>query len=740
MKGRMLWLAILVVASVSLPLLSQEREDRTLLSWAQMRAIINEASGERALHHLLEMVPYPRVRAKAEYEGTFRESEVMARFAKEYGYSNVEIETFPTQGRSWFASQAELWMVQPESRKLYDVYDVAISIAGNSETGDIAAELVDVGFGGRAEDYTGKDVKGKIVLGSAGTNVLQRMAVFERDAAGVIGYNTVRPASDLDQILSQGISANAPQGKKPGFGWAIAPRVARELAMRLRNEKIVMRSIVKSEYVPGEMETVYAMIPGDGSTDQDVIISAHLYEGYLKQGANDDGSGCAVTLEMGRALIRLINEGKLPKPKRNIHFLWVPEISGTNAWLNKHADIKKRLIADLNFDMEGLHLSRSGSIFTMHRTPDSFPSFLNDIGASLMEFVMNTNKERVRYRANGYRFTLPVVAPNGSHDPFWAGVDQHYGASDHVVYINQGIPAVIFVTWPDTWYHSSQDTPDKMDSTQFKRVAVIGAAGAIIVAAADDDMAARVAAESLARGSERMGAAQRKGLSYLTDNTDSAALVNAYRDARVTVSHQTDVEKEVVRSAAVLFLNPEEAKKKLSALELLVEQRGAALQNEVKAFYQLSAEQKKVTAAEPATSELMTQAAKLIPESVGGPGGGFGGGGGGGGGGAPGQQPPAAGGPQISAEERAAAQAAQQKIPQHMRAELNALLTRNAARKRTVLEIRDFLSGEFEPVPLEDLMGALKAREKFGTLKFTEKPEEPKPAPAKKGGKPAKKP
>ena len=85
-------------------------------------------------------------------------------------------------------------------------------------------------------------------------------------------------------------------------------------------------------------------------------------------------------------------------------------------------------------------------------------------------------------------------------------------------------------------------------------------------------------------------------------------------------------------------------------------------------------------------------------------------------------------------------QAAGLKIPQHMRAELNALLTRNAASKRTALEIRDFLSGEFEPLPLEDLMGALRAREKLGSLKFTEKPEEPKPAPTKKGGKPAKKP
>ncbi len=86
------------------------------------------------------------------------------------------------------------------------------------------------------------------------------------------------------------------------------------------------------------------------------------------------------TLEMGRTYIRLVKEGKLPPPKRTIHFLWVPEISGTNAWLNKHTDLAKRIIADLNFDMEGLRLSTSASAWVLHRTPDTFPTFLNDLG------------------------------------------------------------------------------------------------------------------------------------------------------------------------------------------------------------------------------------------------------------------------------------------------------------------------------------------------------------------------
>jgi aminopeptidase YwaD len=733
MKRWVPWVALVCVLAGIAVLFAQEREDRTLLDWTQMRAIINEASGERAMHHVLELVPYPRVRRVSEYEGHFRESEVMERFAKEYGYSNVEIESFETQAPSWYASQGELWMVQPEQVKLFDIYDVAIALGTGSETGDVTAELVDVSSGGREQDYAGKNVTGKIVMGSAGLNALQQLAVFGHGAAGVISFNTLYPESQPDILLSQGISANAPQGRTPGFGWAITTRAARELQARLgRGEKVVMRSVVKSQSYKGEMEVVHATIPGDGSTDQAIVISGHLYEGYIKQGANDDSSGCAVTLEMGRTFIRLVKEGKLPKPKRTIHFLWVPEISGTNAWLAKHADVKSKLIADLNFDMEGLGLTKGRSLWTLDRTPDTFPSFLNDVAQSTMEFVANTNRERVRFRARGYAFSLPVLAANGSRDPFFISVDKHYGASDHVVYMNNGIPAVIFATWPDPWYHSSQDTPDKLDSTQFKRVAVVGTAAMTVLATADDVMAARVAAESLGRSAERMGEAERKGLGYMADATnDVAQLHEAYKEARNAVRHQTEVEKGVIRSSAVLYASADGAKQKLlGKLEEEIEQRGVALQNEVKTFYQAQAQRWGATPAEPVPTELEKQAARLIVERV--AGGGPGGGGGGGGFGAM-----QAAIQKLSPDERPAVEAALAKIPQHMTAELNILV----GKKRTVLEIRDFLAGEFDPLPLADAMEYFHAQEKLGLMKLTQKPEEPKPAAplAKKRAKPAKK-
>ena len=49
-------------------------------------------------------------------------------------------------------------------------------------------------------------------------------------------------------------------------------------------------------------------------------------------------------------------------------------------------------------------------------------------------------------------------------------------------------------------------------------------------------------------------------------------------------------------------------------------------------------------------------------------------------------------------------------------------------KKKTALEIRDFLSGEFEPVPLGSVMAVLRARETGGAIKLVPKPLEPAPA------------
>ena len=105
-----------------------------------------------------------------------------------------------------------------------------------------------------------------------------------------------------------------------------------------------------------------------------------------------------------------------------------------------------------------------------------------------------------------------------------------------------------------------------------------------------------------------------------------------------------------------------------------------------------------MAATEPVVSAEEREAAATVVESVGGGRGGAGGRGGGGGGGRGG----AAQGP---------------RLPDEFNAEFNQLLGKNM----TVLEIRDFLSGEFTPLPLADVMAVLKAREASGQVRLTRK-------------------
>src|SRR6185436_20627947 len=162
----------------------------------------------------------------------------------------------------------------------------------------------------------------------------------------------------------------------------------------------------------------------------------------------------------------------------------------------------------------------------------------------------------------GYVPSQPVESPRGSKDAFYIKIDKHYGASDHVTYMQHGIPAVMFITWPDMWYHSSEDTPDKQDSTQYKRAAAVGLGSLAVLASGTDDAAARVLADNLGRGLSRMGESHTKGLGYMADAADAPALTNAYKEAKNAIQHQAEIEKAVVRTASALWTDVAAGQKK----------------------------------------------------------------------------------------------------------------------------------------------------------------------------------
>ena len=177
--------------------------------------------------------------------------------------------------------------------------------------------------------------------------------------------------------------------------------------------------------------------------------------------------------------------------------------------------------------MEGIRLTQSRSFWLLQRTPDTFPSYINDIAQSVMEYVAEVSRERVRYRRSGYGASQPVEAPNGSTDAFYIKIDKHYGST-----------------------------------TQYKRAAAVGTGALAALSSGTDEMAARILSENVGRGLSRMGESHTKGLGYMADATSAAALMDSYKEARIAVLHQAEVEKGVVNSASILWTEGDSGKQK----------------------------------------------------------------------------------------------------------------------------------------------------------------------------------
>src|SRR5262249_38490018 len=145
-----------------------------LLPENQAAALAQEASGETAKRNLEGLARNHRQRGS---RGFHAAAELVAERARAYGLSNVEILTFPADGKIFYGTQrsrppwdadfAELWEVRKTgdswtpSVRMASYDTIPVTLAQDSESADVTAILVDVGNGWAESDYAGKDVRGK---------------------------------------------------------------------------------------------------------------------------------------------------------------------------------------------------------------------------------------------------------------------------------------------------------------------------------------------------------------------------------------------------------------------------------------------------------------------------------------------------------------------------------------------------------------------------------------------------
>jgi len=616
----------------------------TLLPQAQMDEIVGEASGESAWNTIAEINAFNRERFGEEFAGNFLETQVVVRKLKDYGLAGVDIVTFPG-GPAWVAVKGDLWETKPGRQKLASINDMLPMLASGSATADVTGELVWVGRGTPKEIGDAK-VEGKIVV-TEGALMMAYGAAMQQGALGVVSISMSRPYFDPLQMPWNGIAQRrrpggaapgqpgappAPPAGQPaqpgvaagqtpppapptGFAFQLPVREGDILKRRLlANEKITARAQVESKTEEADLENVVCHIPGTDPAAGEIIFSAHLFEGMQKQGANDNISGSACILEVARVLNTLIAEGRLPRPKRTIRFIWGPEFSGIGEWVKANHDIMDRTLCNINMDMVGEWLSKNQSFFCLMRTTYGNPHYINDVMENYYRYVGEGSRERIQNRAGAAGVPVRIVAPSGAEEPFLYSIETHYGASDHEVFNDWGVgvPGIMMIAWPDKWYHTSGDTADKADPTQLRRAAAIGAAGAYTVATADAAGAETIAGEIASNATRRLGHTLVVAMETLNKATaETFAEDSAY--ARGIVEAAVMNEKETLASVLELAPGAASLSGHVARLAKAVDGVGAATIAALDAQRAGIARKLGVKALPPVASDIEKRAARIVP-------------------------------------------------------------------------------------------------------------------------------
>jgi hypothetical protein len=591
MKKRGITVLIILVLVLSVLAQPQERLPGTFLPLSLLQEIINESSGELALQNEIFLTGVNRNRKPEEYKTGYFETKFILEKLKEYGYDEAAIVDLPTRNQTtWDAEEAELWLLEPEKKKIADLKEIAASLCSGSASTETTAELVDVGSGNSDAYYKDQEVKDKIVLVYGSPERARQLAVEKYGAKGIIACSSSHPEFDPDQLGFNSIRVG--EKEKPAFAFVVAERTYYYLKQLLeRKVKVVLRAMVKTQMVPDKEEMAVGLIKGTEKPEEELVFTAHLFEGLAKQGANDDASGCVAILEAGRVIKKLMAEGKIPPLKRSIRFLFVPEISGTRAYLQKYPEIAKRFFANLNEDMVGEALVKNLSAFRLETTPYSLPTYLNDVVASLVNWLGAS--QRIS-QDSGWR-GLAILSPAGSRDPFYYTIDRFSGGSDHIVFIDGSVrvPAVMFICWPDMWYHTSGDLPDKSDSTQLKRVVTLSVASAIFLSQAGPEEAKAILNKVSSGGIQRLGEEKGRAEDMIL-HADSKNLPAARKEAVNIVLQAFYREKEALSSSSFFAGNDSEFSRLLKAKLESLDQFQETWLKELETTYQLACVNKKV--------------------------------------------------------------------------------------------------------------------------------------------------
>ena len=569
---------------------------RTPLSQAVLDLLANEISGQIIFTNEVKLAGAPWIREEREFKDGFYESETIAALARGYGAAEVRIDRFPREGSFDYPVAAEFWTIEPEKRLVARLEADPALVASAPPELDLTAGLVYIPplDADEAKAWAGagpkKEMAGKIALMWSQPRQDEAKALDAAGVAGVISFGSRERYFDPNQVVyGRGAATGL---KNLLFGFNVSWRQWSELLEDVEAGRgVTVRAAARVEKHADRFENVLCAIPGTEPDAKGVIFSAHLFEGYVKRGANDNMSGCVVQLEILRALTELIREGALPRPRRTIAFLWPQEISGTYEEIKRTEGFADRFSVNINMDMVGEGLRKNNAVLTMSECPNHLPSYLDGLADAVMNYVWRTNdivytNDSPRGRPGGQYLPRPLWEKSGSLDAFRYFVHEATGGSDHVCFNNPSVavPGIELFTWPDQWYHADADTPDKSDPTEMRRIAFIGAAAAWAAASCDDEVLPGLLEAVSGFGYARIGKREIPRAMQLVAGAGAGDLGKAMNRALDLAAFAVAREKGAVESVREVYTGSAKARAAVAAYVKQWEITGASLDRQVREF------------------------------------------------------------------------------------------------------------------------------------------------------------
>ncbi len=483
-------------------------------------SIENELSGESAQQMTADLTRFYRSVGSSGYH---RANDYILNKLTSFGLE-VERETYALDGKSrygshtaplaWEPFSAELTLMTPEVSHLVS-FDEAPSClvwwsCSTSPEGEVY-DVIDVGTGEHRSDFEGKDIKGKAVFarGTADTDSWEswmRVANLAREfeAAGVITDYLLRqapPERTRENFVDAVQLLRFPEDFRDLWGISIDYSASQKLTRALEQGTASVYANVQCRTFEGTAVNITGTIPGAELPEESVYINAHVTAG-TKPGGNC-AEGIALALEVARVFQVLIDAGTLPRPRRNLKFIFIPENLGSSYLFATHPETVDETLMAFNYCSVGHAQDKTRCVLMFYRVPDSIPSFVNDF----CELLMEESPKEVSWVGKKDR-SLPRIS----------FVQVPYIArSDNGVWNEHRVPTPMIMSSPDLYFHTQFLTADKSDPAVFRRSGLMTAAAAYAVANADETTAEAIIARILFRTLANMGTAYSNAVSAQQD-------------------------------------------------------------------------------------------------------------------------------------------------------------------------------------------------------------------------------